>query len=137
MCVVQRHRAASECAPRRHPAGPFCHRVLLSLEAKHIPYTKEYIDFNNKPQWCAAASSLAGLAAALSSSCRPAAGTRCPAAGTRCHCPTPRRLLDLNEGKVPVIKQGDFILHDSDKIVLWLEENYPQHPLPADAPADV
>lgn len=34
--------------------GPFCHRVLLTLEGKRIPYTKEYIDFNNKPQWCAA-----------------------------------------------------------------------------------
>jgi hypothetical protein len=35
-------------------SGPFCHRVLLTLEGKRIPYTKEYIDFNNKPQWCAA-----------------------------------------------------------------------------------
>eukprot|EP00879_Flechtneria_rotunda_P008029 GHRR01008411.1.p1 GENE.GHRR01008411.1~~GHRR01008411.1.p1 ORF type:complete len:265 (+),score=43.37 GHRR01008411.1:231-1025(+) len=30
---------------------PFCHRVLLTFETKHIPYTKEYIDFDNKPKW--------------------------------------------------------------------------------------
>jgi hypothetical protein len=29
------------------------------------------------------------------------------------------------------------MMHDSDKIVVWLEEKYPEHPLPADAPADV
>lgn len=32
-------------------AGPFCHRALLTLEEKHIPYKKTYIDFSNKPQW--------------------------------------------------------------------------------------
>ncbi|KAF6255694.1 dehydroascorbate reductase [Scenedesmus sp. NREL 46B-D3] len=30
---------------------PFCHRVLLTLETKHVPYEKEYIDVNNKPSW--------------------------------------------------------------------------------------
>ncbi|WIA11217.1 hypothetical protein OEZ85_011344 [Tetradesmus obliquus] len=30
---------------------PFCHRVLLTLEAKNVPYEKEYIDFANKPAW--------------------------------------------------------------------------------------
>lgn len=30
---------------------PFCHRVLLTAEVKHIPYTKEYIDFDHKPEW--------------------------------------------------------------------------------------
>lgn len=34
-----------------HAAGPFCHRALLTLEEKHVPYTKTYIDFNDKPQW--------------------------------------------------------------------------------------
>ena len=32
-------------------AGPFCHRSLLTLEEKHVPYTKTFIDFANKPQW--------------------------------------------------------------------------------------
>lgn len=30
---------------------PFCHRVLLTAEVKKVPYTMEYIDFNNKPEW--------------------------------------------------------------------------------------
>ncbi|PSC75758.1 putative beta-D-xylosidase 7 [Micractinium conductrix] len=30
---------------------PFCHRSLLALEEKHVPYTTTLIDFNNKPQW--------------------------------------------------------------------------------------
>ncbi|EFN57582.1 hypothetical protein CHLNCDRAFT_143262 [Chlorella variabilis] len=30
---------------------PFCHRSLLTLEEKHVPYTKTFIDFANKPQW--------------------------------------------------------------------------------------
>ncbi|KAF8057748.1 DHAR1 [Scenedesmus sp. PABB004] len=30
---------------------PFCHRVLLTLETKGLPYEKEYIDFDHKPQW--------------------------------------------------------------------------------------
>ena len=32
-------------------AGPFCHRALLTLAEKHIPYKEEYIDFANKPKW--------------------------------------------------------------------------------------
>jgi hypothetical protein len=32
-------------------AGPFCHRVLLFLETKQVPYKKTLIDVNNKPQW--------------------------------------------------------------------------------------
>ncbi|KXZ54613.1 hypothetical protein GPECTOR_4g678 [Gonium pectorale] len=30
---------------------PFCHRALLTFEAKKVPYTMEYIDFDNKPAW--------------------------------------------------------------------------------------
>ncbi|CAK0781401.1 hypothetical protein CVIRNUC_005364 [Coccomyxa viridis] len=30
---------------------PFCHRALLTLAEKHIPYKEEYIDFANKPKW--------------------------------------------------------------------------------------
>jgi glutathione S-transferase len=33
------------------PAGPFCHRALLVLEEKHVPYCKTLIDFAAKPQW--------------------------------------------------------------------------------------
>lgn len=31
--------------------GPFCHRALLTLEEKSVPYQKTYIDFSAKPQW--------------------------------------------------------------------------------------
>ncbi|KAK9865485.1 hypothetical protein WJX84_000058 [Apatococcus fuscideae] len=30
---------------------PFCHRVLLTLEEKELPYRKEYVDFAAKPEW--------------------------------------------------------------------------------------
>jgi glutathione S-transferase len=43
---AQQYEGAHWCC-----AGPFCHRVLLTLETKHIPYEMDYIDFNNKPQW--------------------------------------------------------------------------------------
>ncbi len=32
-------------------AGPFCHRSLLTLEEKKVPYSTTLIDFANKPQW--------------------------------------------------------------------------------------
>jgi hypothetical protein len=32
-------------------AGPFCHRALLTLVEKKVPYTTTLIDFDNKPQW--------------------------------------------------------------------------------------
>lgn len=32
-------------------AGPFCHRALLTLEEKHVPYTQHYIDLKDKPDW--------------------------------------------------------------------------------------
>jgi hypothetical protein len=31
--------------------GPFSHRVLLVLEEKEIPYTLNYVDATNKPEW--------------------------------------------------------------------------------------
>jgi hypothetical protein len=30
---------------------PFCHRVLLTLEAKSLAYNLEFVDFSRKPQW--------------------------------------------------------------------------------------
>ncbi|KAK9845731.1 hypothetical protein WJX81_000762 [Elliptochloris bilobata] len=30
---------------------PFCHRVLLTLHEKHVPFTEKYVDLSNKPQW--------------------------------------------------------------------------------------
>eukprot|EP00208_Stichococcus_sp_RCC1054_P001025 CAMPEP_0206142998 /NCGR_PEP_ID=MMETSP1473-20131121/18990_1 /ASSEMBLY_ACC=CAM_ASM_001109 /TAXON_ID=1461547 /ORGANISM="Stichococcus sp, Strain RCC1054" /LENGTH=220 /DNA_ID=CAMNT_0053538221 /DNA_START=222 /DNA_END=884 /DNA_ORIENTATION=- len=30
---------------------PFCHRALLTLEEKKVPYTKDYIDLKAKPEW--------------------------------------------------------------------------------------
>lgn len=32
---------------------PFCHRVLLTAEAKKVPYDLGYIDFAAKPDWLA------------------------------------------------------------------------------------
>ncbi len=32
-------------------AGPFCHRVLLTLNEKNVPYEAKYIDLSSKPQW--------------------------------------------------------------------------------------
>lgn len=72
--------------------GPFCHRVLLTLETKRVPYDSSYVDFADKPQW----------------------------------------LVDRFEGKVPVVNKGGFEgegafwMNDSDKIVEWLEVNYPE-----------
>ncbi len=37
--------------PPRGCAGPFSHRVLLTLEEKQIPYTINYVDVRNKPAW--------------------------------------------------------------------------------------
>ena len=34
-------------------AGPFCHRALLTLEEKQVKYTRDYVDFANKPKWSA------------------------------------------------------------------------------------
>lgn len=31
--------------------GPFTHRVLLTLEEKHVPYVKHYINTHDKPEW--------------------------------------------------------------------------------------
>jgi hypothetical protein len=31
--------------------GPFCHRTLLTLETKAVPYKRDYIDFAAKPAW--------------------------------------------------------------------------------------
>lgn len=35
------------------------------------------------------------------------------------------RLLDVSGGKVPVIKDGDMVMPDSDKIVVYLEDKHP------------
>jgi hypothetical protein len=37
--------------PLQTAPGPFCHRVLLTLETKNIPYDAVYIDFEDKPKW--------------------------------------------------------------------------------------
>lgn len=76
--------------------GPFCHRVLLTLETKRVPYDASYVDFAAKPDW----------------------------------------LVEKFEGKVPVISRGDDVMMaDSDKIVVWLEEQYPE-PEMASTPPD-
>jgi glutathione dehydrogenase/transferase len=47
------HSASYLCSPIAFvlPTGPFCHRALLALEEKHVPYEKIFIDFDAKPQW--------------------------------------------------------------------------------------
>ncbi|KAL2897393.1 Glutathione S-transferase DHAR3 chloroplastic, partial [Bienertia sinuspersici] len=32
-------------------SGPFCQRVLLTLEEKHLPYDMKLVDLANKPEW--------------------------------------------------------------------------------------
>ena len=31
--------------------GPFCQRVLLTLEEKNLPYDMKFVDLGNKPEW--------------------------------------------------------------------------------------
>eukprot|EP00877_Chromochloris_zofingiensis_P010978 jgi/Chrzof1/6133/Cz17g12030.t1 len=45
------HRPSVPFTAAYRAPSPFCHRVLLTLESKGIPYSKEYIDFADKPQW--------------------------------------------------------------------------------------
>ncbi|XP_057744631.1 glutathione S-transferase DHAR3, chloroplastic-like [Arachis stenosperma] len=33
-------------------ASPFCQRVLLTLEEKHLPYDLKLVDLTNKPEYC-------------------------------------------------------------------------------------
>jgi glutathione S-transferase len=54
MLCLRSHPTSSHSSPLPrplNPAGPFCHRALLTLEEKHVPYTKTLIDFAAKPQW--------------------------------------------------------------------------------------
>lgn len=30
---------------------PFCQRILIQLQAKSLPYSLTFIDFDNKPAW--------------------------------------------------------------------------------------
>lgn len=76
---------------------PFCHRVLLTLETKAVPYELGYIDFDHKPEW----------------------------------------LLEKSGGKVPIIQEVDFWLPDSDKIVTYLEEKYPNPSMVTKVPPEV
>lgn len=77
---------------------PFCHRVLLTLANKGIPFDLEYVDLSApRPQW----------------------------------------LLDVSGGKVPVMKipsEGNLVMPDSDKIVVYLEEKYPDPSMKTNAP---
>ncbi|XP_073525586.1 uncharacterized protein [Phyllobates terribilis] len=42
---------ASVTAPNKLGDCPFCHRVLLTLEEKGLPYDMKLVDFANKPEW--------------------------------------------------------------------------------------
>lgn len=65
-CKMKHYRRASCRPPSTHVprhapdpnarTGPFCHRALLTFEAKKVPYDLEYIDFANKPAWLQEAS---------------------------------------------------------------------------------
>lgn len=46
----------------------------------------------------------------------------------------PKWLVDKFEGKVPVIEEGPSQMNDSDKIVVWLEEQIPQPAMAAETP---
>ncbi|XP_038719282.1 glutathione S-transferase DHAR3, chloroplastic-like isoform X2 [Tripterygium wilfordii] len=42
---------ASITTPNRLGDCPFCQRVLLTMEEKHVPYDMKLIDLANKPEW--------------------------------------------------------------------------------------
>ncbi|XP_047164689.1 glutathione S-transferase DHAR3, chloroplastic-like [Vigna umbellata] len=42
---------ASVTTPNRLGDCPFCQRVLLTLEEKHLPYEPKLVDFTNRPEW--------------------------------------------------------------------------------------
>ncbi|XP_019459154.1 PREDICTED: glutathione S-transferase DHAR3, chloroplastic-like [Lupinus angustifolius] len=42
---------ASVTTPNRIGDCPFCQRVLLTLEEKHLPYDLKLVDLANKPEW--------------------------------------------------------------------------------------
>ncbi|XP_038691049.1 glutathione S-transferase DHAR3, chloroplastic-like [Tripterygium wilfordii] len=42
---------ASTTTPNRLGDCPFCQRVLLTMEEKHVPYEMKLIDLANKPDW--------------------------------------------------------------------------------------
>ncbi|KAH9612302.1 hypothetical protein KSS87_008801 [Heliosperma pusillum] len=42
---------ASVVTPNKLGDCPFCQRVLLTLEEKHLPYDMKLVDLTNKPEW--------------------------------------------------------------------------------------
>ncbi|KAH9675498.1 glutathione S-transferase DHAR3 [Citrus sinensis] len=42
---------ASSASPNRLGDCPFCQRVLLTIEEKHLPYDMKLVDLGNKPEW--------------------------------------------------------------------------------------
>ncbi|KAL9427781.1 hypothetical protein AB3S75_029878 [Citrus x aurantiifolia] len=42
---------ASSTSPNRLGDCPFCQRVLLTIEEKHLPYDMKLVDLGNKPEW--------------------------------------------------------------------------------------
>ncbi|KAG2710789.1 hypothetical protein I3760_04G045700 [Carya illinoinensis] len=42
---------ASVTTPNKLGDCPFCQRVLLTLEEKHLPYDLKLVDLTNKPEW--------------------------------------------------------------------------------------
>uniref|UniRef100_A0A9I9DL21 GST N-terminal domain-containing protein n=2 Tax=Cucumis melo TaxID=3656 RepID=A0A9I9DL21_CUCME len=42
---------ASTTLPNKLGDCPFCQRVLLTLEEKHLPYDLKLVDLSNKPEW--------------------------------------------------------------------------------------
>ncbi|XP_013583395.1 PREDICTED: glutathione S-transferase DHAR3, chloroplastic-like [Brassica oleracea var. oleracea] len=42
---------ASITTPNKLGDCPFCQRVLLTMEVKHVPYDMKMVDLSNKPEW--------------------------------------------------------------------------------------
>ncbi|KAM7268094.1 hypothetical protein ACFE04_010260 [Oxalis oulophora] len=42
---------ASTTTPNKLGDCPFCQRVLLTMEEKHVPYDLKLVDLTNKPEW--------------------------------------------------------------------------------------
>ncbi|KAL6011228.1 hypothetical protein ACLOJK_001673 [Asimina triloba] len=127
---------------------PFCQRVVLTLEEKHLPYNLKLVDLSNKPQWYGCDSFLiqhaqnegisrrreevqhASVLHVRHASFLDGEGEDEPFAGVDWSFvlfTNAGWFLDISpEGKVPVIRWGDKWLPDSDVITQLIEEKYPE-----------
>ena len=126
--------------------GPFCQRVLLTLEEKHLPYDLKLVDLGNKPEWWLFKFIFDQFPSSLFdflSGSKPLTYRSkkikfkyllyCFLQFSSKAClsfVSLFRFLKINpQGKVPVVKLDEQWIADSDIITQTLEEKYPDPPL--------